>query len=67
LDNVVLAPHVGKSRDASAIAEGWKCVDNILDYLAGRALERGLLPNAELVGRAADRGAAAEPPWQSKR
>jgi phosphoglycerate dehydrogenase-like enzyme/quinol monooxygenase YgiN len=66
LDNVVLTPHVAGLSDAAVAAMAGKCVDNILDYLAGRALEPGLLLNPEVVGREAAGGAAADRPWQSK-
>ncbi len=51
LDNVVLSPHVAGLSDAAVTAMAEKCVDNILDYLAGRPLEAGLLLNPEVAGR----------------
>jgi D-3-phosphoglycerate dehydrogenase len=52
LDNVVLSPHVAGLSDAAVTAMAEKCVDNILDYLARRRLEPGLILNPEVVGRA---------------
>lgn len=50
LDNVVFSPHVAGLSDAAVTAMAEKCVDNILDYLAGRPLEPGLILNPEVVG-----------------
>ncbi len=50
LDNVVFSPHVAGLSDAAVAAMAEKCVDNILDFLAGRPLEPGLILNPEVVG-----------------
>jgi len=49
LDNVVLSPHVAGLSDAAVTAMAEKCVDTILDYLAGRPLEPGLVLNPEVA------------------
>ena len=49
LDNVVFSPHVAGLSDAAVTAMAVKCVDNILDYLAGRPLPPGLVLNPEVV------------------
>ncbi len=61
LDNVVLSPHVAGLSDAAVTAMAEKCVTNILDYLAGRPLEAGLILNPEVVGRADGSVSAAAP------
>lgn len=50
LDNVILTPHIAGVSDSAVAAMAEKCVDNILAYLEGRALEPGLILNPEVAG-----------------
>jgi phosphoglycerate dehydrogenase-like enzyme len=50
MDNVVLSPHVAGLSEAAVAAMAAKCVDTILEYLAGRPLEPGIVLNPEVVG-----------------
>ena len=50
MDNVVFSPHVAGLSDAAVTAMAERCVDTILDYLAGRPVAPGLILNPEVVG-----------------
>lgn len=49
LDNVILSPHVAGLSEGAVAAMAQRCVDNILDYLAGRQLEPGLILNPKVI------------------